>query len=74
MTRRATDNTQALAAFIAAKADIDAMLERLKALSADHFGAAPDAITWGDVGTLDHTRASLREITDAAFREGGYAV
>ena len=73
-TRRATDNSKALDAFMTTKFQIDAMLERLKALSADHFGAAPDAITWGDVGTLDHTRASLREITDAAFREGGYAV
>ena len=32
MTRRATDNTKALDAFIAAKTEIDAMLERLAAL------------------------------------------
>jgi len=36
-TRRATDNSKALDAFIAAKVEIDTMLERLKALSDDHF-------------------------------------
>ena len=35
MIRRAQDNTKALDAFIAAKTEIDAMLERLAALSAE---------------------------------------
>jgi hypothetical protein len=73
MTRKATDNAKALDAFIAAKIEIDAMLERLVALSADHFEANPDEINWGHVGTLNHYRAKLREITDSAFREGEYA-
>ena len=51
MTRRAPDNTKALDAFIAAKSEIDAMLERLAALSADHFETSPDEINWGHVGT-----------------------
>ena len=38
-TRRATDNSKALDAFLAAKVEIDAMLERLTALSAGHFDA-----------------------------------
>jgi hypothetical protein len=63
----------ALAAFIAAKSEIDAMLERLAALSADHFETSPDEINWGHVGTLNHYRAKLREITDMAFREGEHA-
>ena len=37
MTRRAAPNDKALDAFITAKAEIDTMLERLKALSDDHF-------------------------------------
>ena len=37
MTEQATDNVTALDAFLAAKAEIDAMLERLAALSANHF-------------------------------------
>ena len=74
MTRRATDNSKALDAFIAAKTEIDAMLERLATLSADHFATDPDEINWGDVGTLNHYRAKLREITDMAFSEGEHAV
>ena len=73
MTRRATTNEKALDAFIAAKTEIDAMLERLTALSADHFETHPDEINWGHVGTLNHYRAKLREITDMAFNEGEHA-
>ena len=73
MTRRATDNTKALDAFIAAKTDIDAMLERLAALSADHFETHPDEINWGHVGTLKLYAGLLRQITDSAFKEGEHA-
>ena len=73
MTRRATDNTKALDAFIAAKAEIDAMLQRITALSADHFNAHPDEVNWGHVGTLNHYANLLRQITDAAFQEGEHA-
>jgi hypothetical protein len=74
MTRRTQDNTKALDAFIAAKTEIDAMLQRLAALSADHFETSPDEIHWGHVGTLNHYRAKLREITDSAFKEGEHAI
>ena len=73
MTRRAQDDTKALDAFLAAKFEIDAMLERLAALSADHFETSPDEINWGRVGTLNHHRDRLREITDSAFKEGEHA-
>lgn len=62
-------NDTALDAFISAKIEIDAMLARLAAHSADHFGYSPKEVTWGHVGTLDHYRARLREITDMAFLE-----
>ena len=74
MTRRATDDSKARDAFLATKCEIDAMLERLAALSADHFETSPDEINWGHVGTLNHYRAKLREITDSAFREGEHAI
>ena len=75
MTRRATaTNEKALDAFIAAKTEIDAMLERLATLSANHFETSPDEIHWGHVGTLNHYRAKLREITDSAFKEGEHAI
>ena len=63
----------ALAAFITKKAEIDAMLARLAALSADHFNTSPDAVTWGHVGTLEHYASLLRQITDSAFGEGEHA-
>ncbi len=69
-TRRATDNSKAHDAFMAAKFQIDAMLERLKSLSEDHFETYPDETNWGHVGTLNHYSSLLRQITDAAFKEG----
>ena len=63
-------NEAALDAFIAAKTEIDAMLARLVAHSADPFGCSPEEVNWGHVGTLDHYQARLREISDMAFREG----
>jgi hypothetical protein len=68
--RRAVTNDKALAAFAAAKADIDARLERLKALSDDHFNATPDKIHWGHVGDLQRYASLLLQITDIAFSEG----
>ncbi len=73
-TRRAqVTNDKALDAFIAAKAEIDAMLDRLKALSDDHFESSPDEIHWGHVGDLKRYASLLRQITDAAFKEGEHA-
>ncbi|WP_415392493.1 hypothetical protein [Paracoccus sp. SJTW-4] len=75
MTRaeRAERNRDAaVSAFITKKAEIDAMLARLAALSADHFNASPEEVNWGDVGTLEHYANLLRQITDAAFHESEY--
>jgi hypothetical protein len=73
-TRRAlTSNDKALDAFIAAKAEIDAMLARIAALSDEHFNASPDEIHWGHVGDLRRTASQLRQITDAWFKEGEHA-
>ncbi len=67
------DNTQALEAFLAKKAEFDAMLARLQSLSADHFNWSPDEINWGHVGTLGHYAEMLKRITDSAFQEGEFA-
>ncbi len=73
-TRRATaTNDKALSAFMTAKAEIDTMLARLQALSADQFNAHADEINWGHVGTLTHYASLLRQITDSAFNEGEHA-
>jgi hypothetical protein len=63
----------ALAAFVSKKAEIDAMLTRLQALSDDHFGYGPDEVTWSHVGSLEHYAGVLKRITDSAFMEGEHA-
>jgi hypothetical protein len=73
MRRPERDTTKAIDVFIARKAEIDAMLVRIANLSEDHFGADPDGVNWGDVGTLEDYARHLRRITDAAFREGEHA-
>ena len=67
------DNSEAVAAFMNRKAEIDAMLARLQTLSDDHFDADPEAIHWGHVGTLSHYAELLKRITDSAFKEGEHA-
>jgi hypothetical protein len=74
MMRKPRDNSQALAAFMVKKAQIDAMLIRLTDLSADHFDVSPDSLHWGHVGNLEHYAELLKRITDAAFQEGEHAV
>jgi hypothetical protein len=68
-----SNREQALDAFMARKAEIDKMLARLTALSADHFETSPEEIDWGHVGTLSHYAGLLRQITDMAFQEGEHA-
>ena len=68
-----SNREQALAAFIVKKTEIDAMLARLTALSADHFETSPDEINWGHVGNLGHYANLLRQITDMAFKECEHA-
>ena len=63
----------ALEAFVTRKREIDAMLERLNALSDDHFNCAPDDVDWSHVGTLVRYANILKQITDVAFHEGEYA-
>ncbi len=74
MTRKpARTNDAALAAFIAKKAEIDAMLARLQAFSEDHFGADPDQVNWGDLGSLEYRAHLLKQTSDFTFGEGEYA-
>ncbi len=63
----------ALDAYIAKRAEIDTMLNRLKTLSDDHFNVGPEEIDWGHVGILAHYVDLLKRITDSAFKEGEHA-
>lgn len=73
MRNRQPDNSKAIAAFIARKTEIDRMLDRLKALSDEHFEVDPETLHWGHVGNLEHYAGLLKRITDAAFKEGEHA-
>jgi hypothetical protein len=68
----ARSNGDALASFVQKKAEIDTMLTRLQALSDDHFGYAPEDVTWSHLGTLEHYAELLKRITDSA-KEGEHA-
>lgn len=69
----ARTNDAALAAFIAKKAEIDAMLARLQAFSDDHFGADPERVNWSHVGSLEYQANLLKQISDFALGEGEHA-
>ena len=69
----AKSRERTLATFVSRKAEIDAMLTRLQALSEDHFDYAPDDVTWSHVGTLEHYAELLKRITEMAFKEGEHA-
>ena len=71
--KRYKDNSGAVDAFIAKKAEIDTMLARLANLSADHFNAEPETLHWGHVGNLEFYASLLKRVTDSAFREGEHA-
>jgi hypothetical protein len=68
-----TNQEKAMAAFLAKKAKIDAMLARLQALSDDHFELHPDDVNWSHVDHVAHYANLLRQITDMAFNEGEHA-
>jgi hypothetical protein len=72
-SQAAKSRENALAAFVSKKAEIDAMLTRLRALSDDHFGYSPDEVSWDHVGTLGYYAELLKRITDQAFNEGEHA-
>ena len=71
--REPANNSEAIAAFIARKIEIDAILARLTELSAEYFNVTPDDVTWADVGTLGSYLEGLRRVSDAAFHEGEHA-
>jgi hypothetical protein len=55
------ENDRAVSAFISRKAEFDALLEKLAALSADHFGVSPDDVHWGHVSTVADAGLLLRQ-------------
>ena len=73
MTRREANQRRSLEAFLARKAEFDALLAELQQASADHFGADPEAVLWGEAAWLADATAKLKEIADQHFKRGEYS-
>jgi hypothetical protein len=71
--RNARNQQESLGALMAQKVEFDALVAELKQMSDEHFGAAPEAVLWGEVGTLEHWNSRLRQVTDCYFRRGEFA-
>lgn len=63
-------HTDALAAFIARKAEVDELLARLAALSDEHFGFTPDEVNWRHAVALTAVADSLKQVLSAAQAVG----
>ena len=50
--RAARNQENSLAAFLAKKAEFDALLAELTQASAEHFGADPETVLWGEAAWL----------------------
>jgi hypothetical protein len=73
MTKREANQQRSLAAFLAKKAEFDALLAELQEASADHFGADPDAVLWGETAWLADVTTKMKDIADQHFHRGEYA-
>jgi hypothetical protein len=71
--RAARNQQRSLAAFLAKKAEFDALLAELQQASDDHFGADPEAVLWCEAEWLADATAKLKTIADLHFRRGEFA-
>ena len=71
--RATRSQERSLAAFLAKKAEFDILLAELQQASADHFGANPETVLWGEAAWLSDATAKLKNIADQHFRRGEYA-
>ena len=72
--RTARNQENSLAAFLAKKAEFDALLAELAQASEDDFGADPEEVLWGEAAWLSDATAKLKDIADQHFRRGEYDV
>jgi hypothetical protein len=71
--RAAANQQKSLEAFLAAKAEFDALVAELQQASADHFGADSKTVFWEHVETLQDWNRRLRDMANAYYRRGEYA-
>jgi hypothetical protein len=72
MSKREANQQRSLDAFLAKKAEFDALLAELQQASDDHFGVDPEAVLWGEAAWLADATAKLKDIADQHFRRGEY--
>jgi hypothetical protein len=72
--RAARNQERSLAAFLAKKAEFDALLAEFQQASEDHFGADPEEVLWCEAAWLSDATAKLKDIADQHFRRGEYAL
>ena len=70
--RAAINQERSLTAFLAKKAEFDAILAELTQASANHFGADREEVLWGEASWLSDATAKLKNIADHHFRRGEY--
>jgi hypothetical protein len=73
MTKHEANQQRSLEAFLAKKAEFDALLAESQQASDDHFGADPEAVLWGETAWLADATAKLKDIADQHFRRGEYS-
>ena len=73
MTKREANQQRSLEAFLAKKAEFDALLAELQQASDDHFGADPEAVLWCEAAWLTDATAKLKDVADQHFRRGEYS-
>ena len=67
------NQVNSLAAFLAKTAEFDALLAELAQSSADHLGADPETVLWGEAAWLSDATAKLKDIADQHLRRSEYA-
>ncbi len=73
MTKREANQQKSLEAFLAQKAEFDALLAELQQVSDEHFGADSQEVLWCETAWLTDATAKLKDIADQHFRRGDYA-
>ncbi len=68
----ARNQERSLEAFLAKKAQFDGLLAELQQASAEHFGADPETVLWGEAAWLSDATAKLKDMADQHFRRGEY--
>ena len=71
--KKCGESVSALDSFMGAVAEIRAVLAELSGFAEDHFGVAPDAVSWADVGSAERVRSDLSALCDCLLRRGEYA-